>query len=139
MSDVEIYTSEGNPGDVLIHLTYPSSSTGEATARLSIEDQMSSQVVVRVELNADQLLSLMRSAGTYVSGAQFAARLDLVGKRRQNTSVSVMGQGDGDIDERAAKVASGLAAEWQHVRIDRTNFGRRVVAYRWIEDGTDEQ
>lgn len=132
MTAEHIHTSDAEPGDVLISLTHPRGD-GVSQVRLSISDQRSGQTLIEVDLTAEEFASIMSSTGTRVSGARLPRHPERLGRRAENTMTTVP-NGD-DVDGRAEKVkADYLAAGWESVRIDRTNFGRRVVAYRWIDD-----
>lgn len=127
----DIYTSDAKPGDVLIQLTHPRSNTGSNRADLTIRDQMSGQTLIHVSLSAEQFLDLMSSTGTLVSGAHLPVHAERIGKRSQNVSTT-LSHGS---ELTAEQVRDDYLAEgWESVRIDRTNFGKRVVAYRWIND-----
>lgn len=125
----EIRRSDANPGDVLISLTHGRSNVAENYVRLEVTDQMSGVVLVRATLDAHQFADIMGSVGTVVSGAAIPTSPERIGRRRENTSVSV-GRGVDPEPVRAELEAEG----WESIRVDPTNFGHRVVAYRWIAD-----
>ncbi|MCW6003821.1 hypothetical protein K1W54_04390 [Micromonospora sp. CPCC 205371] len=122
-----IHTSDATPGDVLISLTHGRSSHDENFVRLEVTEQISGVVLVRVNLDAKQFTDIMGSVGTVVSADYLPAHPERIGRRRENTSVS-LGTGVDPEPVRAAFEADG----WEMVRVDRTNFGHRVIAYRWI-------
>lgn len=127
-----IYTGHGRRGDVQISLTYPKGGGG-TRATLRVEDVPSGETLVDVDLDPEQYINIMSSGVTIVTGAHVTTRPERIGRRMQNTSAEVrLGTGV-DLDAEAErKRATFLAEGWEAVRIDKTNFGRRVVAYRWI-------
>lgn len=128
-----IHVSDAKLGDVLITLTYPHGG-GDTRAALRVEDSMSGEMLVEIDLNPEQFLRVMASGATRVHGAQLPRHPERIGSRMQNTSTNI-GHSVDDKDAEAERVrAQYLAEGWERVRIDRTNFGRRVVAYRWIAD-----
>lgn len=128
-----IYTSDAEPGEVLITLTHPHGA-GTRRATLHIVDSRSGERLVEVDLTPEQFMAVMSSSATRVTGAQLPVHPERIGKRSQNVSTNIRSHGE-DIDAEAEKVrAAYLTDGWETVRIDRTNFGRRVVAYRWIDD-----
>jgi hypothetical protein len=127
----EMHTSDANPGDVLIQLSYPSDNHGNRDAELTIRDQMSGQTVIKVRLSANELMDVMSTTGTHVGGATLAVHPERLGKRAQNVSTSLR-HGDERTPEQVRDAY--LKEGWESVRIDKTNYGHRVVAYRWIED-----
>lgn len=132
----DINTSDAAPGDVLISLTHPRSFDGGRRVDLEIRDQMSGQTVIRVSMLPEEFAEVMSSTGTCVGGAAFTPHPERLGRRSQNTSTVVRY----DSDRTPEQVRDDyLAAGWEQVRVDRTNYGHRVVAYRWIDDETAEE
>lgn len=129
----QIYTSDATPGDVLISLTHGRSNHDENFVRLEVTEQMSGVVLVRVNLDAKQFTDIMGSVGTIVAADFLPGRPERIGRRRENTSVSLRSDADPE-SARARFEADG----WESVRIDRTNFGYRVVAYRWVAEDRDD-
>jgi hypothetical protein len=125
----DIYRSDYAPGDVLISLTHGRSNHDENFVRLEVTEQMSGVVLVRVNLDAKQFTDIMGNVGTVVSADYLPAKPERIGRRRENASVS-LGHGVDPEPMRAKFEADG----WETVRVDRTNFGHKVVAYRWIAD-----
>lgn len=130
----KINTSNARPGDVLITLTHPHGG-GESRARLVIEDQMSGTVLIEVELTGEEFLSVISSTATRVSGATLPRTPERIGRRSQNVSTNIHRASGVDVDVEAARIREEYLADgWEAVRIDKTNYGRRVVAHRWIAD-----
>ncbi|MFY1686541.1 hypothetical protein [Plantactinospora sp. WMMB782] len=129
-TDTEIRASDAAPGDVLLQLSYPQSSDGQR-ARLTITDQMSDVVLASVNLTAEQLMSFMSTTATRVGGAHLPRRPELIGRRQETTKTNV----DRNSDRTAEQVRDEyIAAGWESVQIQSTNFGCRVVARRWVAD-----
>lgn len=130
-----INTSDAQHGDILISLTHPRG--GDATGRritLRVQDERSGETLVDVELNADQFADVIASTVTRVSGARLAVHPERIGRQMQNTSVDIRTLGN-EADALAEVARDRFLAEgWEQVQVDRTNFGRRVRAYRWIDD-----
>jgi len=134
MAHNEINTSDAQHGDVLVSITYPQGGSGGARATLRVEDRMSSETLVQVELSAEQFMRIVASGSTYVVGARLPDHPERIGRRMQNTSTDIRSHADG-ADAEAERVRDQYLAEgWEGTHIDRTNFGRRVRAYRWIAD-----
>lgn len=130
-TESQINTSDADPSDIFIQISYPSTMNGERIVRLEITDRMSRQPLVRVSLTPAQFTDVLSSIGTVVSGADLPPHPERIGKRMQNASTSIK-HGD-DRNPETVRDAY-LAAGWETARIDRTRFGKRVVAYRWISD-----
>lgn len=127
-----IHTSDASPGEVLITLTYPQGG-GARHATLRIEDGMSGETLIDVDLTPEQFLAMMSTTATRVYGARLSDHPERFGKRMENTSTRISHRAD--LDAEAERVRDAYLADgWEQTRIDRTNFGRRVVAYRWIAD-----
>lgn len=127
----EINRSDAKRGDVLITITYPQSGGG---ATLRIEDQMSGTHLIRVDLTPKQYMDMLRSTGVAVSGARLPARPELIGRRMENTHTDIR-HSHVDIDAAAERERDQYLADgWAQVSIDKTNFGRRVRAYRWVTE-----
>jgi hypothetical protein len=127
-----INTSDAEIGDVLVTITYPQGGNRGAYATLRIEDRLSGQALVQVDLDPEQFMRAIGSGTVYVSGAQLPAHPERIGRRMQNTSTGIHSHADG-ADAEAEQVRDAYLADgWEKVSIDRTNFGRRVRAYRWI-------
>lgn len=136
MEKRDIHTSPDEVGDVLITITYPQGG-GEARATLRVEDQMSSEVLVQVDLDPAQFMRAIGSGAVPVKGARLPAHPERIGRRMQNTStnVSLSGAAGQDLDAEAEKIRQEYLADgWEKVTVDRTNYGRRVRAYRWVAD-----
>jgi hypothetical protein len=137
----EIRTSGGKPGDVEVRLSFPTvigvvGADRHPTARLVVTDEASRMTIVEVEIPAAELMQMIAGGGARVSGAYVTSHGARLGKSQQNTSTDLITEYGVDVDAAAAEQeASYLAAGWEVVRIDRTNFGRRVVAYRWVDAG----
>lgn len=139
----KINTSSGERGDIAIRLSFPT-RTGMGVdktpfANLVVTDVPSGTVIVEAEIPADQFTAMLGGSQAALTGAFLANAENLarVGKRSQNTSTDIRhadGPHGADLDAMASVVKSDYLADgWESVRIDRTNFGRRVVAYRWID------
>lgn len=129
----EINTSEAQRGDVLVTITYPKGAGG-ARATLRIEDRMSSETLVQVDLDPEQFMRTVSSGSTYVAGARLPANPERIGRRMRNTSTNINSHAE-NADAEAERVREKYLADgWEQVSIDRTNFGRRVRAYRWTAD-----
>jgi hypothetical protein len=126
-----IRTSDAQPGDIMILLTYPRSSSEGKRARLEITDEMSRETLLSVELAPEQLMDMMSSTGVRVSGAQLPHSVERIGKRSQTTS-TVIGRRD-ELSPEQVRDAY-LAAGWETVDIRKTNYGHHVVARRWVRD-----
>lgn len=136
MAHNEINTSDAQHGDVLVTITYPQGG-GSARATLRVEDQMSGETLVQVDMTPDQFMRAVASGTVPVSGARFPARPERVGRRMQNTSTNINSHAESAHAEAERVRDAYLADGWEEVSIDRTNFGRRVRAYRWIADEED--
>lgn len=134
-NDSQIHTSNANPGDISIQVSYPTGMDGDRVVRLEITDRMSGQALVRAALTSAQFTEILSATGTVVSGAVLPVHPERIGKRMQNVSTNIK---HGDDREAEAVRDAYLADGWETARIDRTNFGRRVVAYRWISDDKPE-
>ncbi|RKR92716.1 hypothetical protein BDK92_7194 [Micromonospora pisi] len=133
--DPKIYTSDAEPGDVLIQLSYPTSNLDDAgIAELGVTDRMSGQALVRVRMNAEQFLGVMSNTGTVVGGAVVPVHPERIGKRSQHTSTAIAR--NSDLDPEQVK-ADYLANGWDTVRISKTNSGQQVSATRWVTDGPE--
>lgn len=131
----DIHTNDSLPGEVTISLSYPRGGGVPDQARLHVEESISGQCLIGVTLTADQFLSLLSGTVLRVTGATITATPERIGKRMQNISVPIRHGDAADIDADAERAkAMYLADGWHAVRIDRTNFGRRVVAYRWVDN-----
>lgn len=132
-----IYTSDAERGEVLITLTHPRGG-GDRRVTLRVEDSMSGQMLVEVDLTPDQFADIISASATRVTGATLTAHPHRIGRRSQNTSTDIRHYGDA-LDAEAKRISNAYLADgWEATRIDRTNFGRRVVAYRWIDDEKGE-
>ena len=131
-----INRSDAQHGDVLITVTYPQGGGEVRHATLRVEDQMSGITLVQVDLTPEQYMRILASGAVPVSGARLPARPELIGRRMENTATSIRnGAVDTDIDVEAQRVRDQYLADgWEQVSIDKTNFGRRVRAYRWVTD-----
>jgi hypothetical protein len=136
MAHNEINTSDAQHGDVLVTITYPQGG-GSARATLRVEDQMSGETLVQVDMTPDQFMRAVASGTVPVSGARFPARPERVGRRMQSTSTNINSHAESAHAEAERVRDAYLADGWEEVSIDRTNFGRRVRAYRWIADEED--
>lgn len=133
----EIHTTDGERGDVRVELHFPTGYGANydkaPTAHLTITDTPSRQVLVKLSLSAGQFTQMLGGSAIQTHASVLVPQPDRVGKRSQNTSTDIEGLRD-SIDAEAEAVKERYLAEgWEVVRIDRTNFGRRVVAYRWID------
>lgn len=134
--DIGINTSDAKPGEVLIQISHPHSNVDGRYAQLSIRDSTSGQRLIDVRLTAEQFLDLMSATSVRVQGAQLPTHPERIGKRSQNVTTSLGREAKQTPEQvRDAYLADG----WESVRIDKTNFGHRVVAYRWIEDKPAEE
>lgn len=133
MTERNTYTGRGKRGDVQISLTFPKGGT---RATLRVEDVPSGETLVEVDLDPEQFISIMSNTVTTVTGGFVTSHPERIGQRRQNTSAEVRTVGrSADLDAEANRQRDEFLAEgWESVRIDKTNYGRRVVAYRWISD-----
>jgi hypothetical protein len=130
-----IHTTDAKPGEVLASLTHTRGNDGSHTVRLSVQDMVSGQRLVSLELTPEIFAELMSGTSVRVPGAALPSHPHRLGKRMQNTAMSI-GHKDGTSPE---EVKAAFEAEgWEQVRIDRTNFGHRVVAYRWVEDQVEQ-
>lgn len=136
------YTEEREPGDVAVRLSFPIRTGMGADKRpfanLRITDEVSGQVIVEVELNAEEFTGMVGGVAAHVSGAYITTHPERIGKRSQNHSTDLcyadVTGGDDAVDAEALAVRTRYLTDgWQSVRVDRTNYGRRVVAYRWID------
>lgn len=125
-----INTSAAAPGEVVLQISHPRSNTDGHSAELTIRDGASGLTIVRVRLNAEQFLDLMASTSVRVEGADLPAHPERIGKLSQNVSTTIR-NGDPRTPEQVRD--DYLTDGWDAVRIDRTNYGHRVVAYRWID------
>lgn len=133
MEPSRINTSDAAKGEVLVHLTHLRSHDGNHVS-LVIRDQRSGETVIDINLTPAEFTDILSSTATRISGAFITPNPQHLGKRMQNTSVDIRTFG-GDLETRTETArADYLATGWERVRVDRTNFGRRVVAYRWIDD-----
>lgn len=131
-----MYTSEYRAGDVSVRLSYPlSNQPGERHANLVIIDRPSGMTVIDVRISADQLLNLFSGSLAELTGAAFTKYPERIGKKALVTSKALRGHNVNgiDIDEEAQEWKDQFLADgWEAVRIDRTNYGRNVVAHRWV-------
>ena len=93
---------------------------------------MSGTVLIQVDLNPAQYMRILASGVVPVSGARLPARAELIGRRMETTTTNIPHARDAADAERVRD--KYLADGWEQVSIDRTNFGRRVRAYRWVAD-----
>jgi hypothetical protein len=135
-----IHTSDADYGDVQISLDHLRVSDSNEMVRLAITDKRSGQVLAQVDLTAKQFTQMVGSTVITVSGAILPVHPERIGRREQNTSMDITYRSAGNNLDAAAEAARDayLAAGWEHVRITRTNYGRRVTANRWIDDDDDE-
>jgi len=143
MEDRDIYTTEAEPGDVQIRLSYPTRTgidVGEDerhVASLNIIDRTSGQILVEVEMSAAEYLSFMSGTGTNVSGATLPARPDRIGLRRQNTGTEVpyvSGESPAEAQARLDAVVGQYRLDGWDTEVRRTNrSGIRVIARRYID------
>lgn len=139
----KINTRSGERGDITVRLSFPTrmgiGADKTPFANLVVTDVPSGTVIVEAEIPADQFTGMLGGSQATLTGAFLAspANLARVGKRSQNTSTDIR-HADvsvaADLDVMALAVeADYLANGWETVRTDKTNYGRRVVAYRWID------
>jgi hypothetical protein len=139
-----IYTAEGDPGTVEVRLAFLQ-RTGVGTDRgpvvsLAVSDPLSGQTVVEVELTAAQFTGLLGGGQTVVKAECLLHHPERLGRRMQCTSTEIdyadlpVGAKRAAFDARAAEVRNTYRADdWETVEIEHTNYGRRVVAYRWVD------
>jgi hypothetical protein len=120
------------PGTVMISLTHPrGSNDDQRRVGLKVEDLVSSQVLVNVEMTAEQFADMMSSAATVVAGARLPQHPERLGKRMHTASTPITRTDGRDPQEVAAAY---LAEGWETVSVHQTNYGQQVVARRWVAD-----
>lgn len=139
-----INTSDGKRGDVSVRLGFPTGTAGKRRATLEVTCRASNTTILEVDLSPEALMELMGGGDPVLSGARLPVHPERIGRRSQNTSTDITHaalsndravRSGNQFDELAkARATQYLAEGWEEVRIDRTNYGRRVVAYRWIDD-----
>lgn len=128
----QITTNNDAPGDVSVQLSYPHSNIDGRYAQLTVIDRVSGVQIVRATLGPDELMQFMAHSSVHLSGAVLPQRPELIGRRQQITGTNLGRDSVVTPDEVRDEY---LAAGWESVQIQRTNFGHRVVARRWITDG----
>lgn len=116
--------------DLLIsgRVTSPTSSTDPRKVTIEVEDQRSSEDIVRFTLSAEQFLALISGGSVRIKGAHLG-KLDRVGKLMHVYS-----------EDRKVKVeADDLAAHlrdtgWHETSIRTSRDGYKVVARYWGDD-----
>jgi hypothetical protein len=130
----KIYTTAHQRGYVSVSLSYPTGGARGRVATLRVTDSPSGQTLVEVDLSADDLMELMSNGVPNLTGARTPAYPERIGKRSQSTHTEIRG-GSADVLDKVAEAQrlAYLADGWEAVQINRTNFGRLVVAHRWID------
>lgn len=133
-TDRQPYTHRGNPGDVEIRLSWPSSNAPDwvPSVNLYVGDDISGQTLVNVDVPYALFAQMVGGRSVVVPGNKPTGHLDRIGQYRQTTSTQVtFGGGQQEADRIAADYR---AKGWDVVRVHKTNYGHRVQADRWVVD-----
>ncbi|TDC26877.1 hypothetical protein E1211_29720 [Micromonospora sp. 15K316] len=127
----QITTTDAAPGDVSVQFSFPVSNTEGRYAQLAVTDRMSGVQIVRVNLSPEELVEFLAHTSVRLSGAVLPKRPELIGRRQQTTGTSLRHGADHTPEQVRDEY---LAAGWESVQIQTTNYGHRVVARRWVTD-----
>jgi hypothetical protein len=144
-AEPRIHTAEGEYGDVQVRLSFPTRMGVGADKRpfvsLEITDGPSRMLLFQVDIPAEDFTGMLGGSTAHLSGATLPKHPERIGRRSQTTATEIRradlpeGSWTEDAFDTAAEQVRQqyLTDGWEAVSVHRNNFGRTVVATRWID------